>query len=69
MRANVGIICSYQEIDKPMSVTMICPNLNCRTILQVPDKVRGKKVRCSKCGKNFLVPAPQKPEPKTVAST
>jgi len=40
-----------------MAVTIICPNLKCRTILQVPDGVRGKKVRCSKCGKNFLVPA------------
>ena len=43
-----------------MAVTIICPNLKCRTILQVPDGVRGKKVRCGKCGKNFLVPAATK---------
>lgn len=41
-----------------MAVTLICPNLKCRTILQVPDKARGKKVRCGKCGKNFIVPDP-----------
>lgn len=41
-----------------MAVTLICPNLKCRTILQVPDKARGKKVRCGKCGRNFLVPDP-----------
>jgi hypothetical protein len=39
-----------------MAVTVICPNLRCRSVLQVPDNVRGKKVRCGKCGKNFIVP-------------
>jgi len=43
-----------------MAVTLICPNLKCRTILQVPDSVRGKKVRCGKCGKNLLVPEAHK---------
>jgi hypothetical protein len=41
-----------------MPITIICPNLRCRAILQVPDKVRGKKVRCGKCHRNFIVPAP-----------
>lgn len=40
-----------------MAVTLICPNLKCRTILQVPDGARGKRVRCAKCGKTFLVPS------------
>jgi len=39
-----------------MPVTLICPNLKCRTILQVPDKARGKKVKCGRCGRNFVVP-------------
>ena len=40
-----------------MPVTLICPNLKCRTILQVPDKARGRKVKCGRCGRNFVVPA------------
>jgi hypothetical protein len=39
-----------------MAVTIVCPHLRCRSLLQVPDNVRGKKVRCSRCGKNFIVP-------------
>ena len=39
-----------------MAVTIVCPHLKCRSILQVPDNVRGKKVRCGRCGKNFIVP-------------
>ncbi len=41
-----------------MAVTLICPNLRCRSILQVPDEVRGERVRCGKCGKVFVVPPP-----------
>jgi len=43
-----------------MAVTLFCPSLKCRSILQVPDGVRGKKVRCGNCGTTFIVPA--KPE-------
>jgi len=50
-----------------MSVTLICPNLKCRTILQVPDATRGKKVRCSRCGRDFIVPTPKTPTAKTPA--
>ncbi|HOA75526.1 MAG TPA: hypothetical protein PL151_01100 [Phycisphaerae bacterium] len=39
-----------------MPITLICPNLLCRSILQVPDATRGRKVRCGKCGRDFLVP-------------
>lgn len=48
-----------------MAVTIICPNLKCRTILQVPDGVRGKKVRCGKCGNNFMVPDTKTKKPAT----
>jgi hypothetical protein len=50
-----------------MPITLICPNLKCRSILQVPDKVRGRKVRCSKCGRDFLVPSPQEAAKKKEA--
>lgn len=41
-----------------MAITLICPNLLCRSLLQVPERVRGQKVRCGRCGKNFIVPSP-----------
>jgi hypothetical protein len=47
-----------------MPVTILCPNLRCRTILTVPETVRGKKVRCSQCGIAFLVPAGGAASPK-----
>lgn len=55
-----------------MPVTLLCPNLRCRAVLQVPDTVRGKTVRCGHCATVFAVPmakseretpkAPAKPE-------
>lgn len=50
-----------------MSVTLLCPNLRCRAVLQVPDGVRGKNVRCGHCGTVFSVPL--KTEPVRRAST
>lgn len=38
------------------TITLLCPNLVCRAMLTVPDKVRGKKIRCGKCGTHFVVP-------------
>jgi hypothetical protein len=52
-----------------MAVTLICPNLLCRGILQVPDSVRGRKVRCGKCGKDFLVPGGDHPKHSKSASS
>lgn len=49
------------------SITLICPNLRCRSLLQVPEKIRGSKVRCGRCGKNFIVPAPPQPKAPTPA--
>jgi LSD1 subclass zinc finger protein len=40
-----------------MAVTLLCPNLKCRQVLQVPESVRGKQVRCSHCSTSLLVPA------------
>jgi predicted Zn finger-like uncharacterized protein len=46
-----------QEIGIQMPVTLLCPNLRCRAVLQVPDQVRGKTVRCGHCGTVFSVPS------------
>ena len=37
-------------------VMMICPNLKCRKVLQVPPKYRGQQVRCHYCSTTFAVP-------------
>jgi hypothetical protein len=53
-----------------MPITLICPNLRCRSLLQVPEQVRGQKVRCSRCGRNFIVPPPaNKPSVAQAAGT
>lgn len=52
-----------------MAITIICPNLRCRGILQVPDAVRGRKVRCGKCGKDFLVPQGDRKKAEHKAAT
>ena len=35
---------------------MICPNLKCRRVLQVPSKYRGQHVKCRYCSMTFAVP-------------
>ncbi len=39
-----------------MLVTLLCPNLKCRRILQVPETTRGHRVRCGYCGQVLTVP-------------
>ena len=39
-----------------MSATIICPNLKCRKILNVPDELRGKQVKCQHCQTVLRVP-------------
>jgi DNA-directed RNA polymerase subunit RPC12/RpoP len=39
-----------------MSVTMICPNLNCGRTVVAPESARGRVVRCSHCKQVFMVP-------------
>jgi LSD1 subclass zinc finger protein len=48
-----------------MAVTLVCPNLKCRSVLQVPDNARGRKVVCSLCRTTFFVP---KTKPATAGS-
>ena len=45
-----------------MPVQLICPNLQCRKFLAVPDDVRGKLVRCQHCQTMFRVPDGKKPD-------
>lgn len=45
-----------RKVDIDMAVTLLCPNLRCRAVLQVPDNVRGKNVRCGHCSTVFTVP-------------
>ena len=40
-----------------MPVTIVCPNLKCKAMLQVDEKMRGQKVRCTRCGQMIMVPA------------
>ncbi len=42
-----------------MAAQIICPNLQCRKMLAVPDEARGKIVRCSGCSGTFKVPFAQ----------
>ncbi len=52
-----------------MAVTLFCPNLKCRLILQVPDEARGKKVRCGQCQTTFVVPEKRIEAPAATAPT
>jgi len=51
------------------SVTILCPNLTCRSVLRVPQSLRGKKIRCGKCGKCFLVPKSSSADARQGSST
>ena len=51
-----------------MPVQLICPNLQCRKFLAVPDDVRGKLVRCQHCQTMFRVPDGRKPDLTTNAA-
>ena len=51
------------------SVTVICPNLVCRSVLRVPDRARGQKVRCCRCGKYFRIPLEPSRQPGAPAET
>jgi predicted Zn finger-like uncharacterized protein len=50
------------------SVTIMCPNLSCRSMLRVPEAVRGKRIRCGECGTVFTVPEPSKKPPAKSAN-
>lgn len=39
-----------------MPIALMCPNLQCRALLRVPESARGKRVRCPECGGILIVP-------------
>lgn len=47
-----------------MAVSVLCPKLTCRSVLRVPDNVRGQRIRCGECGTAFIVPQLEKVDPK-----
>jgi LSD1 subclass zinc finger protein len=51
-----------------MAVQIICPNLQCRKILSVPDEVRGKQVKCPHCQTTVRVPEVRRPVPTAAAT-
>jgi len=38
------------------SIKFRCPNPKCRVVLSIPQKMRGRHVRCAGCGQEFIVP-------------
>jgi hypothetical protein len=48
-----------------MSITVLCPNLSCKTVLHVPEKMRGQMIRCGKCGTYLMVPRARTCPPAT----
>jgi len=51
-----GVATPQGPAPKPGVIRMMCPNLNCRTVLGVPQEARGKMVRCRACGTSIRVP-------------
>jgi uncharacterized paraquat-inducible protein A len=45
-------------------ITLICPRLSCRAVLQVPALARGQRVRCAECGMTLMVPATSRQRPR-----
>ncbi len=39
-----------------MSIAVLCPNLRCKAVLNVPETARGKTIRCGQCGTALRVP-------------
>lgn len=50
-------------MEAKQSVRIMCPSLNCRTVLAVPESARGKTVRCKACGSPVRIPQPSAAKP------
>ena len=37
-------------------IRIMCPNLLCLSVLSVPERARGKLVRCGSCGVDIRIP-------------
>ena len=49
-------------------IRIMCPNLVCLSVLSVPERARGKLVRCGGCGVNIRIPQTKTDNPTTDAS-
>ena len=49
-------------------IRIMCPNLVCQRVLSVPDRARGKLVRCGGCGVNIRIPQSKTDKPATDAT-
>src|SRR5262245_35229306 len=47
-------ICEQGQGPPPLSIPIVCPN--CTASAHAPDEAAGRKVKCRKCGKRFIVP-------------
>jgi hypothetical protein len=50
---------------KSMAAQVMCPNLQCRRVLAVPDEARGRVVKCQGC--QTLLKVPDSPQPASPA--
>ena len=46
-------------------IRIMCPNLVCLSVLSVPERARGKLVRCGGCGVNIRIPQGKANNPTT----
>jgi len=49
-------------------IRLVCPNLQCRAILAVPQSARGKTVRCKHCSSRLSVPEESSKRSQSAAS-
>ena len=40
-----------------MSIAVLCPNLRCKAVLNVPETARGQVIRCGQCGTPLRIPS------------
>ena len=48
------------------TTTCMCPNINCRKLVSVPEETRGKVVRCAHCQGAFRVPPARSAAPAPI---
>jgi len=55
-QSQVWGVPDMDQTESTDTVMMLCPNLKCAKVLRVPQKCRGKQVRCHFCNFTFRVP-------------
>ncbi len=62
LRTRYSSVGRRLSVSDPKVIRIMCPNLSCQRVLAVPDRARGKLVRCRSCGTNIRIPA-TRPQP------